>query len=96
MHYGVPVVCLPVNSDQPRNAYRIADELGCGIRLRLETFTPDELAKAAEEVLNDMAYSDRVYRLSQASRTHNGVQNACELMLKYIDDCRMHVGTSIC
>ena len=86
VNYAVPLICLPIRADQPRNAYRIADELGCGIRLNLDTFTVDQLINAIETVLGDMSYYDRVYRLALASRKYDGVANSCKLILNVIEE----------
>jgi UDP:flavonoid glycosyltransferase YjiC (YdhE family) len=34
INYGVPIICLPLSGDQPFVAWRVADELGMGIRLQ--------------------------------------------------------------
>lgn len=52
---GVPMVALPLFSDQPENAARI-DELGLGVRVETAGLTPDALAGVVRQVLDDPAY----------------------------------------
>ena len=84
IHYGVPMVCIPVFGDQPSVAYRVTDELGLGVRIPYDDLTPQKLHEAAAEVLNDTGYLERVLLYSKISRKYNGTQNATQKVVEYI------------
>jgi MGT family glycosyltransferase len=74
MSFGVPVVCMPVDRDQPLNAQRVVD-LGTGITLP-PTAAPGEIARAIEGVLADARYRDAARALRAASRAEGGADAA--------------------
>ena len=86
LHYGVPLVCIPLDVDQLQVAYRVADELGAGIRLDHRTMTAPTVAQAIIDLLSDEDYSDRVKRLSVLSHKHNGVVNAANILMKLAEE----------
>lgn len=59
---GVPVVCVPIDSDQPFNARR-CEALGLGIRLQRKHLTPEGVAGAVRAVLTEDSYRAQVARL---------------------------------
>ena len=84
IHHGVPLICIPITADQPRNSYRVADELGLGIRLDKHTLTKEKLINAISEITNDNSYHERMIRFAAISREYNGAQNAKDIILNYI------------
>ena len=54
LHFGKPVIVLPLFWDQYENAQRM-DELGFGVRLDTYEFADDELTDAVERLLSDTA-----------------------------------------
>ena len=85
IHYGVPIVCLPVSADQPRVAYRVADELGLGVRLNLKKLTQASVKDAVKEIMTDSGYQERMLRFSELSRSYNGVTNATKEIFDYVE-----------
>lgn len=70
MAFGVPLVCMPGERDQPLNAQRVV-ELGAGVAL--DTAAPSaEIAAAIERVLSDASYRDAARALGRASRHEGG------------------------
>jgi UDP:flavonoid glycosyltransferase YjiC (YdhE family) len=59
---GVPMVVIPVQGDQPRNAQRCAD-LGAGIIISPEERTPEAIRAAVRAVLADPSYRQNATRL---------------------------------
>lgn len=51
IHYGVPVIAMPVGGDQPSNAAAI-EESGLGIQLQVRDLTEENLLKAFKTVLD--------------------------------------------
>jgi MGT family glycosyltransferase len=74
MTFGVPLVCMPGDRDQPLNAQRIED-LGAGITVG-STAPADEIATAIERVLSDASYRDAARALGDASRDAGGAPAA--------------------
>ena len=84
IHYGVPLVCLPIDFDQPAVAYRVADELGFGVRLQKNKVNAENIKNAMHQVLNDKAYQERIVRFSQISRRYNGNSISAQIVNDYI------------
>lgn len=84
IHYGVPMVCIPVMGDQPAVAYRTADELGLGVQLDFDEFDGEAVKKAALTVLNDTSYLERVLLFSQISRKYQGTKEATRITIEYL------------
>jgi UDP:flavonoid glycosyltransferase YjiC (YdhE family) len=81
INYGVPVVCIPLEVDQPLNAYRIADELGLGIRLEYTVMTVDDIRQAIHKILNDKSFYQRMEFHSKVSKYHVGYLNGSRLVM---------------
>ena len=75
IHFGKPMVVLPLFWDQYDNAQRV-DELGFGRRLPTYSFTDDELIGAVDELLADTALRRRVAEVGVAVRARDGVAAA--------------------
>ncbi len=79
LHFGKPMVVLPIFWDQHDNAQRI-DETGNGLRLDTYAVSGDELREAVERVVGDEAMRARVALMGAAIRSRNGVVAAAELI----------------
>ncbi|MFF2270917.1 glycosyltransferase [Agromyces sp. NPDC058136] len=79
MHFGKPMVLLPLFWDQYDNAQRV-DERGFGVRLDPYRFTPDELAGAIERLLGDAALRARLDEVSAAIRAQGGIARAADVI----------------
>ncbi|KAJ8719643.1 hypothetical protein PYW08_011818 [Mythimna loreyi] len=64
IHYGVPVVAMPVGGDQPANAAAI-EESGLGVQLQIRDLTAENLVNAFKKVL-DPKFQARVKEVSRA------------------------------
>jgi MGT family glycosyltransferase len=79
VHFGTPMVLLPLFWDQYDNAQRM-DELGFGIRLDTYRCTAEELTAALETVLHDPALRARVAAVGAAVRERDGLTRAADLI----------------
>ncbi|CAH2090414.1 unnamed protein product [Euphydryas editha] len=64
LHFGVPIVAMPVCGDQPSNAAAI-EENGLGVQLQIRDLTKENLIAAFKKVL-DSKFRDKVKLLSKA------------------------------
>jgi MGT family glycosyltransferase len=79
MHFGKPMIVLPLFWDQYDNAQRV-DETGYGVRLSTYAFTEDEMTAALERLLGDPAVRDRAERTGSAIRSRGGLERAAALI----------------
>nr|QNH67995.1 UDP-glucuronosyltransferase-like protein 6 [Brachionus plicatilis] len=76
IHYGVPMIGIPIKADQPRVAYRICDELKLGIRFDPLKLNRKNLSDAIVRVLNDNSYLCRMLEYSKKSHKYDGIKNS--------------------
>ncbi len=79
LHFGKPMVVLPVFWDQYDNAQRI-HETGFGIRLDTYEHDPAELPAALDRLLGDAGLRDRLGRISARLRDVRGTERAADLV----------------
>jgi UDP:flavonoid glycosyltransferase YjiC (YdhE family) len=79
VHFGVPMIVLPLFWDQYDNAQRV-HETGFGIRLDPYRFTDDELIGAIRQLLADDAVRDRLTAAGERIRATDGVARAADLI----------------
>ena len=85
VHFGTPIVCIPLSGDQPLIAWHITKELNLGIRLiSNENLTREKLKNALNEVLTNPLYRQRATELSEISKRSAGHLNASELVVEYM------------
>ncbi len=78
LHFGKPMVLLPLFWDQYDNAQRM-DELGFGVRLDTYRFTDEELSAALDTALG---LRERVAGVGAAIRERDGLRTAADLIEK--------------
>lgn len=79
MHFGKPMILLPLFWDQYDNAQRV-DETGFGVRLATYAFTDAEMHGAIERLLGDTALRERQAIGSARIRAADGVTRAADLI----------------
>ena len=79
LHFGKPMVMLPLFWDQHDNAQRI-DELGLGVRLNTYGFESGELSSAIAKLVADEALAERLRAASAQIRSHQGLEKGAELI----------------
>ena len=85
VNYGVPIICLPLSGDQPFVAWRVADELGMGIRLQPDSnLTIEKVKNTINEILKNPVYRNRANDLSKISKRYNGHKTACDLTVNLL------------
>ena len=82
LHFGKPMVVLPLFWDQYDNAQRV-DELGFGTRLPTYEFEPSQLAGAIDALLDETSGADRRARAEAVAKrlqASPGTVNAADLI----------------
>jgi MGT family glycosyltransferase len=79
LHFGKPMIVLPLFWDQYDNAQRM-DELGFGIRLDSYGFTDRQLHDALDRLLGDSGLRERLASTSAGIRQRDGVRRAADLI----------------
>jgi MGT family glycosyltransferase len=79
LHYGKPMVVLPLFWDQYDNAQRM-DELGVGIRLDTYQFTDGQLRGALDRLLTDAALHRRLAAAAATIQATGGLRKAARLI----------------
>ena len=79
LHFGKPMIVLPLFWDQYDNAQRI-DEVGLGIRLDTYRFTDAELHAALDRLLTDAHLRSQLTAAAATIQQRNGVRKAAELI----------------
>jgi MGT family glycosyltransferase len=79
LHFGKPLIVLPLFWDQYENAQRI-DELGLGVRLDTYHFADEQLIDALDRILADTQMRERVARIGEAVRQRDGLSVAADVV----------------
>jgi MGT family glycosyltransferase len=79
LHFGKPMVLLPLFWDQYDNAQRI-HELGYGVRLLTYAFGDEELVGAVERLLADTGLRERLAEAGAEIRRRDGLRKAADLI----------------
>jgi UDP:flavonoid glycosyltransferase YjiC (YdhE family) len=82
MAAGIPQLIRPMFGDQFDSAQRIT-ELGIAREVLPKDYTPDNVAKALTELVDNPIYKQNSMRYAAMLAKENGVSNACDAILKY-------------
>ena len=79
MHFGKPMVLLPLFWDQYDNAQRV-HELGYGVRLPTYSFADEELTGAVDRLLADTDLRERMAAIGADIRARDGLRRGAEII----------------
>ena len=79
------MICIPVDTDQPLVAYRVADELGLGISLDYTVMNANDICKAVQKIFSDKSFYERLDRFSKISKNNPGHLNGANLIIDYLN-----------
>jgi MGT family glycosyltransferase len=85
LFHGLPMIVLPVFSDQLDNAQRIED-LGLGRRLDVHKCTRDELLGALDELLADQQVRERTRRIGEAMQKRDDLAKVVGMLDKLMTE----------
>jgi MGT family glycosyltransferase len=86
IYYGVPLICLPIDADQPLVAKRVT-ELKLGVQLDYKTFDKFQLADALNQVLENDLFKSKMKKFSKFARKSDACQKGANMLIQYIDKC---------
>ncbi|NTU21237.1 glycosyl transferase [Brevibacillus sp. HB1.2] len=81
LYFHVPLVMIPLSSDQPIVAKRV-EELGAGIMLDRGQLTPTALKDALLQVLNESTYKERAMQVGDSLRNAGGYKEAARRIME--------------
>ncbi|MEZ0356060.1 glycosyltransferase [Mycobacterium sp. SA01] len=79
LHFGKPLIVLPLFWDQYENAQRI-DELGFGARLDTYAFRDEELIAAVDRILADTELRNRLSGIGESIRARDGLRVGADVI----------------
>jgi MGT family glycosyltransferase len=79
LHFGKPLIVLPLFWDQYENAQRI-DELGYGTRLDTYAFADQQLIDAVDTILADTVLRARLAGIGEAIRARDGLRVGADVI----------------
>ncbi|PWW34421.1 MULTISPECIES: macrolide family glycosyltransferase [Paenibacillus] len=82
LYYNVPLVMIPLTSDQPLVANRV-EELGAGITLDKHNLSPTGLREALAEVLSNPYYKQQAYLIGESLRQAGGYKRAADMIMNH-------------
>lgn len=94
LYYNVPLVMLPLTSDQPLVARRV-QELGAGVIVDKNNLTPEALRTALLEVLNNASYKQQACVIGETLRQAGGYKQAAAAIMNFFADCRLSAISSL-
>jgi len=86
IYHGVPLICIPPDTEDADNSYRVA-ELGLGKYLRKEELTADLIRDCVTEVLSDGELLDRVKRMQEVFKKSGGARAAVDSIDEFLGSC---------
>ncbi|MBS7529630.1 glycosyltransferase family 1 protein [Hazenella sp. IB182353] len=91
LSYGVPMIVVPLSSDQPLQG-RLVEEAHVGITIQRKDFTSDSIQQAIRSLLDPQSpYHHHIQSIQQAYARQNGRVNAAHIIL---EEGSKHVRTS--
>ncbi|MFB7817660.1 macrolide family glycosyltransferase [Paenibacillus chitinolyticus] len=82
LYYNVPLVMIPLTSDQPLVANRV-QELGAGIALDKHNLSPAVLREALAEVLSNPLYKQQACLIGKSLRQAGGYKHAADMIMNH-------------
>jgi MGT family glycosyltransferase len=82
LYFGVPLIVIPQNADQPIIAQQVAN-IGAGIKLQMQSLTADKLQEAADHVLNQPSFNKAVENIRESFQKTGGYHQAVDEIFEF-------------
>ncbi|WIM41548.1 glycosyltransferase [Paenibacillus sp. PK4536] len=83
LYYNVPLVMIPLTSDQPLVANRV-EELGAGITLNKHKLSAADMRETLLEVLSNPSYKQQACIIGESLRQAGGYKRAAEMIMSHM------------
>ncbi|MCG7408749.1 glycosyl transferase [Paenibacillus sp. ACRRX] len=93
LYFNVPLVTIPLTSDQPMVARRV-QELGAGVVVDKRELTPESLKAALLEVLHDPSYRQQAHVIGETLRQAGGYKQAAIEVMNRMGGSRLRTVSS--
>ncbi|KQO18702.1 macrolide family glycosyltransferase [Paenibacillus sp. Leaf72] len=93
LYYNVPLIMLPLTSDQPRVASRVK-ELGAGVIVDKNNLTLEVLRNAVLEVLGNASYREQAGVIGETLREAGGYKQAAAAIGSFLGNRRLSTAAS--
>jgi UDP:flavonoid glycosyltransferase YjiC (YdhE family) len=75
VHFGVPIICLPISADHPMIAHHVTANLKLGIQLDINSFSRDDVIQGVKKIFADREYYERCAKYAEISRSYSSGEN---------------------
>ena len=82
LYYGVPLIVIPQNADQPIIARQVAN-VGAGVTLQMQSLTASQLRETADNELNDATIHKAVANMSEIFQKAGGYHQAVDEIFEF-------------
>ena len=79
LHFGKPMIVLPLFWDQYDNAQRV-DETGFGVRLATYEFTDEEIVNAIDDLINNQKLQDLLKETKARIQGNSGIKVGADVI----------------
>ena len=83
LYFGKPMLCTPVNGDQPYNAARIVDS-GAGLKLPLGKFDPNEIRQKVQRLIREDTFRNAAQEISIIQQAYRGRERTADLLEAFL------------
>lgn len=84
--YAVPMICIPIDLDQPIVAHQVCNVLKLGVYFDPLKLDSGKIADSMRELLGDERYLTKSIEFSQIAQKYDGVKETTKLILDYLYD----------
>ncbi len=82
LYYGVPLIVIPQSADQPIIAEQVAN-IGAGIKLQMQSLTPNQLSETVNHVLNHPSFKKTVANIRESFQKSGGYHKAVDEIFEF-------------
>ena len=89
---GIPVIAVPIMSDQNYNAAKLVSRAKIGVRVEIKTMTEEEFEESVLEVFSNPVYAENAKRISSIINDHD--MNPKDKLSYWVDYVIKHQGAA--
>jgi MGT family glycosyltransferase len=82
LYYGVPLIVIPQSADQPIIAGQVSN-IGAGIKLQMQSLTPNQLLETVDHVLNQPSFKKVAANIRESFQKSGGYHKAVDEIFEF-------------